>query len=116
MRYLSSKPFTGGANSKAFVDRWEETFGRKDASPEIAPPQGSPRADSPGEIERLKDLNRRLIDALYMLRWAVRDRVAWFRLTDREREVLDSAALLLAECGCASTPGTFHAYPVHTPH
>lgn len=36
MKYLSSKPFTGGANSKAYVDRWEETFGKKnaDTSPE----------------------------------------------------------------------------------
>ena len=33
MKYLSSKPFTGGANSKAFVERWEETFGKKDPGP-----------------------------------------------------------------------------------
>ena len=29
MKYLSSKPFTGGANSKAFVDHWAESFGKK---------------------------------------------------------------------------------------
>ena len=33
MKYLSSKPFTGGANSKAYVDRWEEIFGKKDPEP-----------------------------------------------------------------------------------
>ena len=32
MKYLSGKPFTAGANSRAYVDRWEETFGRKDMS------------------------------------------------------------------------------------
>ena len=32
MKYLSSKPFTGGANSKAFVDRWDEAFGKKNPS------------------------------------------------------------------------------------
>ena len=31
MKYLSSKPFTGGANSQAFVDRWDEAFGKKDS-------------------------------------------------------------------------------------
>jgi hypothetical protein len=33
MKYLSSKPFTGGANSQAFVDRWDEAFGKKDDAP-----------------------------------------------------------------------------------
>lgn len=37
MKYLSSKPFTGGANSKAFVDRWDEAFGRKEAAPAPGP-------------------------------------------------------------------------------
>ena len=32
MKYLSSKPFTGGANSQAFVDRWDEAFGKKNPS------------------------------------------------------------------------------------
>ena len=32
MKYLSSKPFTAGANSKVFVDRWDETFGKKNPS------------------------------------------------------------------------------------
>ena len=32
MKYLSSRPFTAGANSKAFVDRWDEAFGKKNPS------------------------------------------------------------------------------------
>ena len=43
MKYLSSKPFTGGANSRAYVDRWEEIFGKKD--PKAADPAS--RSDPP---------------------------------------------------------------------
>jgi hypothetical protein len=28
MKYLSSKPFSGGANSKAFVENWDAIFGK----------------------------------------------------------------------------------------
>jgi hypothetical protein len=43
MKYLSSKPFTGGVNSRAFVDRWEDTFGK---------PQP---CDDDGEVSAMKD-------------------------------------------------------------
>ena len=33
MKYLSGRPFTAGANSRAYVERWEETFGRKNPKP-----------------------------------------------------------------------------------
>ena len=43
MKYLSSKPFTGGANSRAYVDRWEETFGKP------------PACDGDGDVAAEKD-------------------------------------------------------------
>lgn len=57
MKYLSNKPFTGGANSQAYVDRWEDTFGKQDpgtpCSPEPLLPPSPNRIFVPpcGEVE-----------------------------------------------------------------
>ena len=49
MKYLSSKPFTGGANSQAFVDRWDEAFGKK--NPMAENPIGLSASPWCGEVE-----------------------------------------------------------------
>ena len=51
MKYLSSKPFTGGANSKAFVDHWAESFGKKGSGSIFT----SPWCDGNEEVSAAKD-------------------------------------------------------------
>lgn len=105
MKYLSSKPFTGGANSKAFVDRWEETFGRQEAAPAFDPVA----CDGVGDVSAEKDrrfsaeLDRDAIMIGLVLRlkkaWRERDQQSCQRYLSLTMEEISSLLLTLQDLG-----------------